>query len=950
MFMKTLMILVLLCLSMTFLFAVAHPVYVNHGERYFSFQIQDKSELQTLTRMISIDNVKNHTVYAYANQKEWDEFVKLPYKITPLLHPGTLIDPQMSSNDRDIWSFDTYPTYTQYETMMATFATNYPNLCEIYTLGTLSPSGRKILFAHITSNVATPAAKPEVMYTSSIHGDEVTGYVLMLRLINTLLSQYGTDTRLTAMVNNLDIWINPLANPDGTYAGGNTSVSGATRGNHNGVDMNRNFRDPVTGYPSTQEAEVTLFQNFALSHHFIQSANFHGGAEVANYPWDVWTSSEHTHPDNAWFLTESKAYADAAHAVSASYMTDVTASGYTEGGDWYVVNGGRQDFMTYFAHGREVTFEISATKTPTASTLPTYWSYNFESLYTYLERAYYGIRGTVTSTTGTGISATITVSSHDAYNSEIIADPTFGDYYRMIAPGTYTLVYTATGYQTKTISGITVASYTSVVTQNVVMDALNAPTALIATPGNGVVNLSWTAPSPIPSGGYRIYRNDVLYATLANTITTYSDTGVVNGTTYSYYVKALYNTPIEESPASHTVSATPGVTNPTQAVSLTNGWNLISLDVHPTSMAPVDVFSGVIANLLQVKNLTQTYDPSLPSYLNTLNSLTDGLGYWVRMNAAGSLSLTAPAVNPTSTTIHLNTGWNLIGFTPQSSQAIASSLSGIISHVLQVKSLTQSYDPSLPSYLNTLTTLVPGKGYWAKVNAACDLVYPSSKTGNIGSGIADAEAPIPDWQPVIYPNNSATLYGTVEINCIPSEPGDIVGAFINDECVASSEVQIANGTAYVTLVINMPSDNAVASFKVYDVSVDQVIDITNSFALEAGGVYGNDVLVDLQTAICVNDDPTAGLPVILGQNFPNPFNPTTWITYTLKSKGNVDLSIYNVKGDLVKSLVKNNNSAGSHTVSWNGTDDRGRPVGSGVYFYKVKSGSFTSTKKMILIK
>jgi len=943
--MKTFVILIFLCISITALLA-ANPVYVNHGERYFTFQIQDRSELQKLDRMISIDNVKGKTVYAYANEKEWADFQKLSYKATLLYHPGTLIDVQMSSNDRDIWAFDTYPTYDQYVTMMNTFATNYPNLCQVYELGTLA-SGRKLLFAHISSNVTTPAAKPEVMFTSSIHGDETTGYILMLHLINQLLSQYGTDSRLTAMVNNLDIWINPLANPDGTYAGGNSSVSGATRYNHNSVDLNRNFRDPIYGYPTTQELETTLFQNFAMSHHFIQVANFHGGSEVCNYPWDSWTSSQHTHPDNAWFYNECKAYADTARAVSSSYMTDITSSGVTEGGDWYSISGGRQDFTTYFAHGREVTFEISETKLLPASQLLTLWNYNYKSFYKYLERAYYGIRGTVTNESGTGISATITVQGHDSYNSEVITDPTFGDYYRMIAPGTYTLVISATGYQTKTISNVTVSTYTSVVPENIFMDSLNPPTALQAVAGNGVVDLSWTAPSPIPSGGYRIYKNSTLLTT--TTATSYSDTAVTNGVTYSYYITALYNSPVEESAPTHTATATPGISEPTQTISLANGWNLISFNVHPSNMAPSNVFSSVVGNLLQVKNLTQTYDPSLPSYLNTLTSLTDGQGYWTHMSATTSLSVQAPAVSITSTSVHLNSGWNLIGFIPQAGQAIETSLAGIMSHVLQVKSLTQSYDPSLPSYLNTLTSLTPGKGYWAKVDASCDLTYPSAKSGKPLS-IANADMPIPDWQPVIYPNNSATLYGTVEVNCLPAELGDVVAAFINGECVSVCPVQIANGFAYVTLVINMPADQAVASFKVYDSSTDQIVDILSTEDLVTGEVYGINGLVDLETAPCTAIDPVMSVPVVLMQNYPNPFNPTTFINFNVKAKGFVELYIYNIKGDLVKTLVKGYQAPGTHIVNWNGTDDNGKSVSSGVYFYKVKSGSYTSTKKMILIK
>lgn len=63
----------------------------------------------------------------------------------------------------------------------------------------------------------------------------------MLRLIDTLLSSYGTDQRLTNLINNLEIWICPDTNPDGTYYGGNNSVSGARRYNYNGYDLNRNF-------------------------------------------------------------------------------------------------------------------------------------------------------------------------------------------------------------------------------------------------------------------------------------------------------------------------------------------------------------------------------------------------------------------------------------------------------------------------------------------------------------------------------------------------------------------------------------------------------------------------------------------------------------------------------------------------------------------------------------
>src|SRR5690606_23026121 len=121
--------------------------------------------------------------------------------------------------------------------------------------------------------------------------DELTGYVLMLRLIDSLLATYGTDARITQLVNNAEIWINPLANPDGTFRSGNNTVSGATRYNYNNYDLNRNFPDPILGVNPNQQIETTRFRNIAETNNFALVANFHGGTEVVNYPWDTWTNT-----------------------------------------------------------------------------------------------------------------------------------------------------------------------------------------------------------------------------------------------------------------------------------------------------------------------------------------------------------------------------------------------------------------------------------------------------------------------------------------------------------------------------------------------------------------------------------------------------------------------------------------------------------------------------------
>jgi flagellar hook capping protein FlgD len=105
----------------------------------------------------------------------------------------------------------------------------------------------------------------------------------------------------------------------------------------------------------------------------------------------------------------------------------------------------------------------------------------------------------------------------------------------------------------------------------------------------------------------------------------------------------------------------------------------------------------------------------------------------------------------------------------------------------------------------------------------------------------------------------------------------------------------------------------------------------------------------------INDPTTPPVISILGQNYPNPFNPTTTIGYNLTERSSVELDVYNQRGQKVKTLVNSTKDAGAHNVVWNGTDQRGKAVPSGVYLYRIYSdspegGRYTSVKKMILLK
>jgi len=89
---------------------------------------------------------------------------------------------------------------------------------------------------------------------------------------------------------------------------------------------------------------------------------------------------------------------------------------------------------------------------------------------------------------------------------------------------------------------------------------------------------------------------------------------------------------------------------------------------------------------------------------------------------------------------------------------------------------------------------------------------------------------------------------------------------------------------------------------------------------------------------------------IVKQNYPNPFNPSTTIEFSIPKLADVNLSIYNVLGKRIRTIRMNNKQAGNYRVIWNGTNDLGAKVSTGIYFYKIDAGKYSNIKKMVFLK
>lgn len=435
------------------------PINSSQKEVYFSFKVEKiENQLKSLSSKISIEKYIGNTAYAYTTLENFNK-IKSQLKdiqIIPSEFSGKTIP--MAKSLKEVLTWNYYPTYSQYEQLITDYANNYPEICSKEKFGT-SINGRNLWALKISDNVLIKEAEPEFLYTATIHGNEPLGFLLTIRLIDYLLTNYNINSEITQLINNHEIWINPLANPDGTYAGGDNTMSGATRFNSNSVDLNRNFPDPEDGLHPDGKAwqpENIAMMNFVKKHNFVISANLHTGSEVVNYPWDTWSK---LHTDDAWFQKISHQYADTAQFYSPNGYLTAYNDGITNGYQWYTINGGAQDYMTYFQNCRSIILELCNSHLPDTSLLSNYWQYNYRSLINLIKNCTYGINGIVTdSLTGLPLKAEISIIGHDFDNSFVFSDSINGDFYRPITAGNYTVIASAPNYYSTQIDNISLSN------------------------------------------------------------------------------------------------------------------------------------------------------------------------------------------------------------------------------------------------------------------------------------------------------------------------------------------------------------------------------------------------------------------------------------------------------------------------------------------------------------
>ena len=365
---------------------------------------------------------------------------------------------------------DRYHNYDVLTKLLRDYANAYPHITQLFSVGK-SVQNRELWVMRITDNPSVQEpGEPMFKYVANMHGDEAIGREIVIYLIQYLCDNYGHDDRVSNLVNSTDIYIIPSMNPDGFEQSVEGSCDGSDSGRHNAndVDLNRDFPDQfdVTPRPRPRQAETEALIHWITSKPFVLSGNLHGGSVVASYPFD--DSANHPvsgyysrSPDDAIFrelaLVYSRSHATMHLGETCPGDWESFPDGITNGAHWYDVPGGMQDFNYLHSNCFEVTFELSCCKYPHVEHLPEEWENNREALISFIEQTHRGVSGFITDSIGRPV-ANASIHVHGIDHD--VKSASYGDYWRLLVPGNYTITVSADGFLPSMISGVTVTNST----------------------------------------------------------------------------------------------------------------------------------------------------------------------------------------------------------------------------------------------------------------------------------------------------------------------------------------------------------------------------------------------------------------------------------------------------------------------------------------------------------
>ncbi len=398
-------------------------------ERAIRIAVPNHDAVYALARLpgLTITDAADRYVDAYGDDAAIARVQGLGYRVTVLAKDYRELTADLVD----------YHTYAQVCSVLTAQALAHPDICRLETLG-YSAGNRPIPAMKVTANPQVESDRPCVRIIGAHHGNEKISTEVSLAFVQYLIDNYSSNGQVRALVDSREFWVIPIFNPDGHVS--NSRYNGA------GVDLNRDYGYEWKVYSSPfRQPETRALLRHGLAHFPTLEYAYHSTASYVNYAWD------HTPidpPDSGWIVALSQRYADSTYGSSLTRLVPI--NGY----NWYEVHGSCQDYTLGALGGMAWTIE---TQQPSSNRvrIDSICTANRRALLDMSTMAGWGVRGLVyDSATRAPLFARIEFTSPQRWNA--YANPGTGGFYKMLAPGVYTVRVSSNGYNQRTFASVVV--------------------------------------------------------------------------------------------------------------------------------------------------------------------------------------------------------------------------------------------------------------------------------------------------------------------------------------------------------------------------------------------------------------------------------------------------------------------------------------------------------------
>lgn len=395
------------------------------------------------------------------------------------------------------------------------------------------------------------------------------------------------------------------------------------------------------------------------------------------------------------------------------------------------------------------------------------------------------------------------------------------------------------------------------------------------------------------------------------------------------------------------------------------GWNWFSLNTRSADMNINSVMSSVTAgnnDVIKDQESFSTYF-SGHGWVGSISAMNNRTMYMLRLSEKDTLRRVGYAIDSRQDTIRLRQGWTWIGYTPNTDMTINTALASLQATDGDLIKSQQSFSVYAQGigWIGSLQFLRPRQGYIIRSAQPGNLIYPSvSGQSNNPTPLERIPAEIPD-QPLWSINRNDYQF---TMNIIAKLTGDyadslssddVIALFAGDECRGMVYPEIIPGRKEMYIFLTAYANQTTGEYlhlKLLQKKTGIVYDLGMGVTFISDGVQGSIGEPLVISPVLSSTDDLRGLPTeySLDQNYPNPFNPTTVIRYGLPEEAEVILAIYNIMGESVRLLESGRRPAGYHLITWDGRNNSGEYLPSGVYLYTLRAGDKNFTKKIVFLK